>query len=289
MYIIVLGAAMMVSIAGVSALLAVRVQRRAALAAADAVQARLIAESIIDVARYRIATDADWRSAYSHDAWTAPETAGRATYRFKLIDEGDGDLADDPADPVRLVAEASIGDAVRLCGVLLEPRERLFADPGFESGTTGWTGDAATLATTSDTPHGGAAALSVRGRKNGSAGPARDLLGVISNGGTYTIEAWVRSPSRQQPFGFERYIESHSSGSTSISNPTSIIAQVGGRWTKISETFTVSWEGELQDARIKIVTGGGGFDFDMDDVRLIRESGSPPMRIIPGSSERVVR
>ena len=103
-YVCVLAVAMLVTGIGLSALLAVRVERRTTSVTEAAVQARLSASSLIEVAFLRIAQDHRWRNTYTHDVWTSDETVDGVTYAFKLLDEHDGDLANDTNQPVRLFA-----------------------------------------------------------------------------------------------------------------------------------------------------------------------------------------
>lgn len=304
-YLVVLGAAMIVAVLGVSALMAVRVHRRVAEASGEVLRARFAAESIIDLAAFRIASDPNWRSAYTHDEWTPTEAlGGDIGFQFKLVDERDGDLADDPSQPVRLYGRAAAGDAVRIYSVLLTPdggplaNNSRFTNPGFEDGTTGWLGESSidsstsTLNTTTDGPRGGSRALRVTDRSGGAAGPAYNLVGVLENGKTHTVEMWVRVTSGTETFGFTRYMESGGSGSSSISNSTSIGTSVGQEWTLVTETFTPSWSGDLIEAYIKVRTGGGGTDFDVDDARLVVEGETETevvsMRIEHGSWRREV-
>ena len=119
-YIVLLGVSMIVTVIGVSSLLAVRIELRAAQQTEAAVQAELGAPPLIEVALLRLMANPNWRSTESNDTWTADETVNGITFNFKLVDEQDGDLANDPNQPVRLYAKAAVGDAVRLYSVLLE-------------------------------------------------------------------------------------------------------------------------------------------------------------------------
>ena len=65
----------------------------------------------------------------------------------------------------------------------------------FESGTQGWFGRGATLATTTESAHGGTQALLATGRQGTWAGPAYDVTNVMFNGSTYTVTAWAKLPT----------------------------------------------------------------------------------------------
>ena len=66
----------------------------------------------------------------------------------------------------------------------------------FESGTQGWFGRGATIATTSaEGAHGGSQALLSTARAGTWAGPAYDVSNVMFNGSTYKVTAWVKLPA----------------------------------------------------------------------------------------------
>ncbi len=118
-YVAVLGATTIVSIIGMSALFAMRVELRATRQAEDAALADAFSTSMIEVYILRTSQVANWRSSEVNGAWSADETADGVRFSYKLVDEVDGDLANDPTQPVRLYARARVGDAVRTHSVLL--------------------------------------------------------------------------------------------------------------------------------------------------------------------------
>lgn len=66
----------------------------------------------------------------------------------------------------------------------------------FETGTQGWFGRGATIATTSaEGAHGGSQALLSTGRAGTWAGPAYDVTNVMFNGSTYRVTAWAKLPA----------------------------------------------------------------------------------------------
>ena len=121
-YVAVLGAASLVALIGVGAVAAARIQLRAAVAANDATHAAPMAQSAIELARLRIANDANWRTSFTHDRWTenVPFTGG-GSISFKLIDEADSDLSDSGSEPVRLIGRGVYGKSLRMMSVELTP------------------------------------------------------------------------------------------------------------------------------------------------------------------------
>jgi hypothetical protein len=280
-YLLVLSTSMIVAVVGIAAVLALRLQRQVAEADTATVEARFATESVLDLAIFRLRGDVTWRAKYANDTWTDKETVSlqthTATYRFKLVDEGDGDLADDPTDPVRLYVEAAVGNAARLYSVLLQAEQgdsvNLLTNADMESGTTDWTGRGyCDLESRSDAPHGGAACIWVKGRDGVWAGPNQDVTAVLKSGTTYYAEAWVRMKDAPDDVKITLYTNSTGSGSQwdSITVPN-----VDTEWTKVSGTITPSWGGTLNSAYWRVETRWTMKEFGVDDAMLVEGLGPP--------------
>lgn len=120
-YFVALSTSMVVIVLGAAAILAARLQGRAAEAANLTLQAQHAAVAAIEVARLRLATDATWRSAYAHNTWVSDIASDSGTLTFKLVDEADANLANNASQPVRLYGKGSFNGAVRLLSVQLTP------------------------------------------------------------------------------------------------------------------------------------------------------------------------
>ncbi len=118
-YIVVLGTAMFVTVVGMSALLMARINTRITNADRDIVKARYYAQSLIEVGMLKAMTDPNWRTTHTNDIWSTDYTWDETVVTYKFVDENDADLADNPADPVRLYAKATVNDAVRIYSVVL--------------------------------------------------------------------------------------------------------------------------------------------------------------------------
>lgn len=69
----------------------------------------------------------------------------------------------------------------------------LIADPGFELGTTGWTGFGTSQVTSvRDNPHSGEQCLGSVGREETWMGPSYPLTTLIASSQVYSVSAWVR-------------------------------------------------------------------------------------------------
>ncbi|MEK6797347.1 MAG: hypothetical protein AABZ12_00110 [Planctomycetota bacterium] len=118
-YVVVLGTAMIVSTIGLTALLALRVERRTQEDDGDLLSARLNAKAAIEVGMQRIVADANWRTTYPSGVWEASRRIGSGSYTLSGTDPDDGSLADMETDPVVLTATATSGRASHTLQVTL--------------------------------------------------------------------------------------------------------------------------------------------------------------------------
>ncbi len=273
-YVVVLGAAMIVTVLGFSAVQATRIERRTSAADEAAVKARFYAESAVDVVRYRLANNPTWRSTAVNNAWTSPEIVGEAKLRYKLTDELDADLANDAADPVRLTAMATVGNAVRMFSVELAPLNsgpgaNLLINADMESGATppwfGYPVGNADLESRTDGPHGGTYYVYVKNRNSALAGPAQDISGSLQNGIIYDFDVWVMMDSGSSNVVVQIMTTDTVSGSQAF---VSGMTPVGTSWTSVVGGLTPSWSGTLISAELHIHTLLGTTHFRIDDASL---------------------
>jgi len=119
-YVAVLGAGIICTVAGLSAVTLTRVQNKVVTDTRGVAAARLAAQSAVEVGVYRIFNDLLWRSSVFDDQWAATEEVGPYRLTFKHVDEMDGVVSGNPEDPVRVYCAATVGDAVRVHSILLE-------------------------------------------------------------------------------------------------------------------------------------------------------------------------
>ncbi len=110
-YIAVLGTAMLVTVIGLSALMTLRIERTCSEGTSDLAQARMHAQSAIEIGMHRIDTDADWRNTYPSGVWESDQPIGHGTYTLEGVDPDDNNLKDDDADPVVLTGTGVQGAA----------------------------------------------------------------------------------------------------------------------------------------------------------------------------------
>ena len=279
----VLSTALLITGIGLSSLWAMRVQRRVAGVGEAEVKARVAAGSFLDVALLRIANNPSWRSTYTHDVWISDEMVDNISCTFKLVDELDGDLANDDTQPVRLYAKATAGDAVRIYSVLLRAAHpiNLLSNGDMENGVTPWLSMAGDLDIDTTEPHGGAACLRVGNRGGQWDGPRQDIAGQITEGTTYEVEVWVKLKNFSENVRLVLWMD------TSLGYyPIYYALQSAGiTWTQVSSTVAPTWEGELLAAYWELETAWSGQEFKIDDAVM-----RPPRSasVVAGSWRREV-
>ena len=265
-----------------------RNELRAASMAQNAVQADIGAQSLADLATYWVANDQWWRTNYTNNTWTTPQTVGGVSFTYKLIDELDGNLADDPNEPVRLYGKATVGDAVRIYSVRLNPRPvtNLLSNAGMESGTPQWSAFNCTIESRSDDAHSGNKSLLVKSRTSSSACPYQDIAGFIEKGAVYQLEAWAKVDSGSCNVQVAIYTLSSSGGSQYFTGPSTA---VGTTWTRVIGTVTPTWSGTLNAAYFNVFTASGTTTFRFDDALMRRADSLPAVIAAPGTWRREVQ
>ncbi|MFQ5492214.1 MAG: hypothetical protein ACE5GE_15980, partial [Phycisphaerae bacterium] len=104
MYVVVMSTAMLITLIGLAALNLSRVEQRSTGAIGDLGQARLLAQSAIEMGIYWVDRDSNWRSTYPNGTWTTGESVGNGSFTLQGLDATDGNLANSNTDPLRLVA-----------------------------------------------------------------------------------------------------------------------------------------------------------------------------------------
>gem|GEM_PF-2835803 len=108
-YILVLGACLVLVTIGLSAVAVGRVNTHNAAQANDWLDAQLLAFSAAEHALAKINASTDWRTTYNNV--TVQRAAGRGSFSWRVADELDGDLTDGETDPAVLYVSSSVGGA----------------------------------------------------------------------------------------------------------------------------------------------------------------------------------
>jgi GH35 family endo-1,4-beta-xylanase len=118
--------------------------------------------------------------------------------------------------------------------------QNLFTNPGFESGTTGWTGNSsATLSSVTNQSHSGARSAYLANRTATWNGIVQNVAGVLQNSNTYAVGAWVRMENAtNQPVRITLQKTDASGLSYTPVASTTVVA--ANTWTPLSGGFTLS-------------------------------------------------
>jgi hypothetical protein len=122
-YLLILGAALLVTVIGISSLLVARVEHRAAIGAEDRAKARGYAESAMELALLLINGDPAWRSALGNSNWPTKEPIGDGTYTIEVVDEIDGVVGAGATDPLVVTAIGMKGQARQKIQAKLLPHD----------------------------------------------------------------------------------------------------------------------------------------------------------------------
>lgn len=294
-YAAVLSVVMLVTVMGLGALMTARLNLHSTTALADGAAADALARSMLELAAHRLGKDDAWRSRYANDTWTADESVGRGTFAFKLVDETDGDLTDDPADLVRVYSRATVSGATRLYSALLAPQTgsalNLLANGDIESGATGWTSlSGGNVSANSLGPHGGLLHLGVGDLLLGPIDASNAVTPYIRNNTTYYFEVWVRTGLLSPTTTVKLVVNTTA---TSI-NSAQTASWTHTNWQKMSGTLSTNFTGVVTSAYFIVegsLLGVLGGSLQVDDALLVEgttASGLTPLHVRPGTIRREV-
>lgn len=108
-YLLVLGAAMLVSVIGLTALMASRIEHKSQQATLDSARARVYARSAVEMAMAFTYRDAEWRSNYSTFKAMMPMTLDRGACSIAMTQLNGAPLSADEDDDVLLTGTGVVG------------------------------------------------------------------------------------------------------------------------------------------------------------------------------------
>lgn len=298
-YIAVLVAVLIVSLIGLAGLQSARIDRRAAAANEDAIRARFTARSYAEIVFQRLQSDSSWRSNYSNNNWSNGESLDGGQVKFKLVDDADGDLADDSTEPFRIQTQANYGSATRGMSISVQPPssgsggsppEKL-SNGNMETFTvatsppTGWyqwpSGPSEASATSS---HGGARNVRVYNRTSATSSLSQDLpVSALRSGSTYDIKGWAKFSTVAGTLKVGLVVTDSTGTTTKFTYPVITITSI---WNNINGSVTPTWSGTLTSARFTIESAAGTGDIRGDDVSMAEHSSSGALSLISGSLRR---
>jgi hypothetical protein len=286
-YVAVLSTALIVAIIGLAALLGARLLQWATSLTENAVRADIQAQTTIDRALLLLVNDANWRTRYAHDVWTAPQVLDGVTTSFKLVDELDGNLANAANQPVRLYGRAFVGDALRIYSVQLTPRvpRNLLVNADMEFGVSNWSGSGCVLEPVTDDVRGGTRAIYVRNRFGSSSGPRQELTAALQNGAPYNFEVWVKVDGVSHNIQLVIETTGSESGTQWFVSAGTLVPAA---WTRVAATITPSWQGTLQSAAVYVITSSNTTAFRIDDASLTNANPRHALVVVPGTWRREI-
>ena len=292
-YAVVLAMAILVSLIGLSAVAVGRINLRTASGSSDAAAAELLALSAVEHAVSVVNTEAGWRGRadYLQERYVGPIELGAGAFSWKLQDELDADirLGGGGIQPVRVHGLGRAGGAVRKYSVQLVPTgPNLLSNPGMEAGVNPFEVDSGncSLEVTSAAPRNGVRSLVVRNRTGARAGPRQSVMGKLTSGKSYYVEAWVKMSNSPEVPKITLVLEGSGGllGLGSWEKPVSAspVKEVGLEWTKVGLALNPTWDGTLEKAWWRVETSATTQDFWVDDVKMIESTTTGiPMPMAP--------
>ena len=120
-YLHVLASSLLITILGLGALAAVRIQMRSARLVRDAAEARACAVSAIELGLLQIKQNPNWRTERPNGTWFDNQTLGAGRFTLQGVDLADGSLSDSVYEPVVLTGIGTKGAARHKAQVTLVP------------------------------------------------------------------------------------------------------------------------------------------------------------------------
>ena len=191
-YIFILTTAMLISVIGLSAIAIARINTRSETSRRQT-DAMKLAASAVEAAVTVINVNPGWRLAYKSGLETTPINFGSGTISWKLVDP-DGNLGDDPTDPVSIVGIGRCGRSVWAYGVTVSG-----ADPLEALNTSLHAGDLVFIKAGKSITCGGAP-LSTNGQLQNDGTIYGDAeAGSVGHTGTITGTLTVPAPPKAMP------------------------------------------------------------------------------------------
>lgn len=122
-YVLVLGITTLLVVMGLTSALIARGTLQRIELETDQAKARLLGITFMDYCHSRIDGSAFFRMLVTSGEWRSAETFGDGAAQHMYVDEIDGDINNDNAQPFRLYVMVTVGDAVRIYSQEFVPDE----------------------------------------------------------------------------------------------------------------------------------------------------------------------
>lgn len=146
--------------------------------------------------------------------------------------------------------------------------QNLFTNPGFESGTTGWTDNSsATFAAVTNQFHSGTRCAYLSNRTASWNGIVQSVAGVLQNTNTYYVSAWVLIESAtNQPVKIT--LQKTDASGLSYTQVASTTVAASNTWAQLSGNFVLNINGTLTNMTLYIEGPASNVSFYADDFVL---------------------
>lgn len=122
-YLAVLGAALIVGLMGLSALMGQRIQNRILTNATDMRQAENNASAAVELALLAMKQDTNWRTTYTNGNWFTNRGTTQGICTANVTDPLDASLSNNPDDPVTVLGIGYCGKAEQRLTTTIDPRK----------------------------------------------------------------------------------------------------------------------------------------------------------------------
>ena len=141
----------------------------------------------------------------------------------------------------------------------------LVTNPGFESGTTGWTTWGSTITKSTEQMRGGSCSCLNTARAYDWQGCVQDLTGKFTVGTTYRVSAWVRMRTRVGERGMILIQRTDSSGVSYFGSEDPLVSS--DAWTPLVLYYAHNGT-NITGLNLYIIAAGTTDDFFVDDVTV---------------------
>jgi hypothetical protein len=150
----------------------------------------------------------------------------------------------------------------------------VLVNPGFESGTAGWSDRNCSIEAVTSPVHSGSGSAKALGRDANWQGIKQSVFGKMVDGKTYQISGWVRLENTKSDTVIVS-IEQQDDSGTNYHNVASVTA-TDSNWVQLSGNFTLNVNGTLSVLDVYFEGPAPGVNFFVDDVNVFGPEPTAP-------------
>jgi glucuronoarabinoxylan endo-1,4-beta-xylanase len=164
----------------------------------------------------------------------------------------------------------------------------ILINPGFETGTFGWTGRSCSIApVNSPPPYDGSYCAMAYGRTDTWQGIQQDVRDAMVDGETYMVSGWVRisADSGTVKISVQKTDGSNNGYPTYVNVATGTANNTG--WISLSNSYTLDVNGTLSELLVYVEGPNAGVDIYVDDVNVFGPEPGPPAPVEPNATGEI--